>query len=280
MLSFRRTPVTLVIAAMAAAVELVCTMRPEMRNFFYNDLRLGILSWMWSGEWWRPLTTTLLHGDLIHAGFNIYWLVTLGGWVENQWGWPRYLAVTILLSYLSTIPEFLVSNWSVPLNAQQGMVGLSGVVYGWFGLLWLGRRYRPEFQWACPRSTVEIFAFWFAFCWVASYVGLFHAANVAHGAGWFFGALYGAAFYAPKYRLWYRLAAAVLSLLVLAVLLGVPGHPLYQQHRSLEGLRRQIQLFQAQQTFQRLPPCKPILFPSQLVRMTYSRQGQHGSMDS
>ncbi|HOM18455.1 MAG TPA: hypothetical protein PLQ00_14085, partial [Thermoguttaceae bacterium] len=90
-------------------------------------------------------------------------------------------------------------------------------------------------------STVEIFAFWFFFCWAASYMGLFHAANVAHGAGWFFGALYGAALYAPNHRGWYRLAAVGLSALVLATLLGVPGHPLYRQHRAAEELRRQLQ---------------------------------------
>ncbi len=241
MLTFRRTPVTLVMAAIAIAVELVCTLRPEMRLYYYNDLRLGILSPVWNGEWWRPLTTTLLHGHLVHAAFNVYWLVILGGWIETQWGWLKYLAMTLLLSYVCCMPEFVLSNLSSPFDAQQGMVGLSGVVYGWFGLLWLGRRWRPEFEAVCPRSTVEIFIFWFVFCWVAAYVGMFNVANVAHGAGWLFGALYAAALYAPKYRGWWRLAAATASSLVLATLLGVPGHPLYEQHRFLQQLRQQVQ---------------------------------------
>ena len=40
-------------------------LRPELRDYYQTDLKLGMLSAIWNGEVWRPLTSSLLHVNLI-----------------------------------------------------------------------------------------------------------------------------------------------------------------------------------------------------------------------
>ncbi len=163
-LDFRRTPVTLLVAAVAVAIELVCTFDPGRREVYAEGWRLGMLSPVWSGELWRPFTTTLLHANFIHAAFNVYWLVTFGRALEPFFGSVRYLLLLVLLACASTMPSFLVNNWSTPLDGQISGVGLSGVLYGLFGFLWVGRNYRSTFQEVCTPDIIQMLIAWFFFC--------------------------------------------------------------------------------------------------------------------
>ena len=137
-INFQRTPVTLILAAVAVALELACTFDDAQdggrRLAYYHD-SLGILPSIWAGELWRPFTTTLLHGGLLHAAFNCYWLVIFGSALENRFGPFRTLGLIVLLGYVSTLPQFIVSNYNTGPKEQIAVVGLSGVVYGLFGIL-------------------------------------------------------------------------------------------------------------------------------------------------
>ena len=53
-----------------------------------------------SGEYYRLLTVALLHGGLLHLGFNMYSLHLLGTPVENFYGRGRY-ATILLISQLA-----------------------------------------------------------------------------------------------------------------------------------------------------------------------------------
>lgn len=251
-IDFQRTPVTLIVAAVAVALELACTLRPELREYYQRDLKLGMLSTIWSGEVWRPLTSSLLHVNLMHAAFNVYWLVTFGTVLEPYFGSYRYLGLLVLLAYVSAMPQFLLSNLDTPLDAQRTAVGLSGVGYGLFGLLWVGRRWRTDFRDVCNDDTVRLFVLWFFLCVALTYLHLMPVGNVAHGAGLLFGALYAAAAFARRRRWLWITAATVASLLMLATVIAAPGFPIYEKEKTAQ---RQLQMWQAIERLR--PPGQP-----------------------
>jgi membrane associated rhomboid family serine protease len=247
-IDFRRAPVTISLAMIIVALEIVSNIDPERRFYYYNDVRLGLLSPIWSGQVWRPFTTTLLHGNFIHAAFNLYWLWVFGHVLEPRFGSLRFLLVCVLLAYVSMLPEFLVTNYRAPVDAQVGVVGFSGVCYGLFGLLWIGRRWEPQFAEVCDDDTVRLMLGWFVLCIGMTWADLMPVANIAHGAGWLFGALYGMAAFSPHRRWRWTLAAALATLAVLSTLLGFPGHNGY------EYVRRQRQFDQILKILRSPPP--------------------------
>ncbi len=233
---FQRTPVTLLVIGVAAALEVVGLVDPAQREIYYNKY-LGILPYIWAGQLWRPFTTTLLHGGPIHALFNGYWLLIFGTALERRFGSARFLGLVVLLAYVTTLPQYLVTNYSTALSEQVGVVGLSGVLYGLFGMLLVGRRYESVLAMVCDRQTVELLIGWFFVCIVATHFGLLPVANIAHGAGIGFGVLYGLVAFDRRRRWrWLALAAAA-SLLVLATLVYCPGHAGYEHYRLLRRLR-------------------------------------------
>jgi len=238
-INFNRTPVTLILATLVLALEVVCTLDPERRYMYVNGYRLGMWWWVWLGELWRPFTCALLHGNLIHALFNIYWLAIFGPTLENWLGSYKTLALIVLLAYISSLAQYMLGNWFVDLSEQHGLVGLSGVVYGMFGLLWVGGWHRAELRAICNEMVAQGMIAWFVFCIVATYLDWLRIANIAHGAGLVLGMLIGMAVFKPRQRWLWALAAALVSCLMLATLLAAPGHPGYEIAQEYKRRLRQ-----------------------------------------
>lgn len=239
-INFQRTPVTLIIAALAFALEVVSVLDPERRMFHYNELRLGIWLQVWQGEVWRPFTTTLLHGSPLHALFNIFWLVRFGSALENWFGPARMLLLIVLLAFASSMAQYTLTF------DPSYMVGLSGVMYGLFGMVWIGRRYVSGFQFVCDDTTVRILLAWFLIAILITNLGLMNIANVAHGAGLVFGVLYGLTAFQVRHRWTWGAISAVATVIVLATLVAAPWHPHYQlvarHRRGMQQLRHVEQL--------------------------------------
>ncbi|MEO1232399.1 MAG: rhomboid family intramembrane serine protease, partial [Myxococcota bacterium] len=77
------------------------------------------------GETWRLFTANLLHRDVLHLGFNTFFLFNVGGAVENALRTRDYSLVLIGAALGTTSLSLAMS--SVP------SVGSSGVVLGLFG---------------------------------------------------------------------------------------------------------------------------------------------------
>jgi membrane associated rhomboid family serine protease len=236
-IDFRRAPVTISLAMVIAALEIVCTLDPDRRFYYYNDLKLGIAPRIWLGELWRPFTTTLLHGTLLHAALNLAGLWVFGHVLEERLGSLRFLVVCVLLAYVSMLPEFLVTCYYS--NVQ--IVGFSGVIYGLFGMLWIGRRWNPAFHAVCTDDIVRLLLGWLVLCIGLTVTRIMPVANFAHGFGLLFGVLYGLAAFSPQRRRWW-LAAGLATLAVLSALLGFPGHRGYEATRQWRQLQHELRM--------------------------------------
>jgi membrane associated rhomboid family serine protease len=132
-------------------------------------------------EPWRLVTSALPHGDALHLAFNVYWLWVFGTLIEGALGH---------VALLSLIVFFAAGSGAAEYATFVGGIGLSGVGYGLFGLLWAARRDR-RFAGAVDARTAQLFFFWFLFCIVLTVTDVEPIANVAHGVGWLLGALVG-----------------------------------------------------------------------------------------
>jgi membrane associated rhomboid family serine protease len=161
------------------------------------------------GEYWRLVTSILLHVSPFHLIFNLYWLWVLGSLLESIFGHFKMLAIIVMLAVGSGAAEYAF---------LRGGVGLSGVGYGLVGLLWILSRYDPRFEDAIDKNTVVLFGAWFLICIVLTESGIMPVGNIAHGAGAVLGAALGYAIAGPK--VWRIPAAVGLAVLLAGSVLG------------------------------------------------------------
>ena len=160
-------------------------------------------------ELWRAFTSTLPHGSFFHLAFNLYWLWVFGALLERVYGHVKTAAIFAFLALGSMLAEFAVN---------QGGVGLSGVGYGLWGMLWVLEKRDPRFADAVDRRTSVTFVIWFFLCIVLTLENVFPVANVAHGTGAVLGALLGWAASGTASMKWKAIMA--LAILMILSLLG------------------------------------------------------------
>jgi membrane associated rhomboid family serine protease/Flp pilus assembly protein TadD len=80
------------------------------------------------GQWWRLLTSTLLHGGLVHLGFNLWAFWSAGRFAERIFGNLAFAALYLL----SALGGSLLSTAFHPLAVS---VGASGAIFGVYGAL-------------------------------------------------------------------------------------------------------------------------------------------------
>jgi GlpG protein len=103
--------------------------------------------------------------------FNLYWLWILGTVVERAFGHAK---TALLLAF------FAIGSNSLDFAFDRSGVGLSGVGYGLFGLLWILSERDERFKGAIDKRTVDLFISWFFICIVTTLTHIFVVANVAH----------------------------------------------------------------------------------------------------
>lgn len=131
---------------------------------------------------WRLFTPMLMHLNLLHIIFNMIWWVELGRVIERfQSSW-QLTWITLVTGALSAVAQFL--------STGPAFGGLSGVVYGLLGYLWIYGRINPAAGYALRKEVVILMLGWLVFC----YVGLADiVANEAHLAGLLTGCVLGTA---------------------------------------------------------------------------------------
>jgi membrane associated rhomboid family serine protease len=130
-----RLTMTLLIIAVTSIISLTALFSQDGQAL-YDLLQLDKAA-VAAGEYWRLWSVTLLHGDLIHLGFNMYALYLAGSVVERWYGSLRFLAFYLACAAAGSVASFVFGG-DVP------SVGASGAIFGLFGiLLAAGRIHHP-----------------------------------------------------------------------------------------------------------------------------------------
>jgi GlpG protein len=177
------------VIAIAASVAFWTGLDTSALNF---DARLLV-------QPWRLVSSTLLHVNVLHLAFNLFWLWSFGTVLEQALGSWRYLLLIVTFGVLASSAEHALLI---------GGVGLSGVVYGLLGFLWTARS-DPRFRPLVRPSTVHLFVLWFFVCVFLTVRGIWEVGNVAHGAGAVAGLMLGRLRLASGWRRRAWLAATI-----------------------------------------------------------------------
>lgn len=105
-----------------------------------------------AGQYWRLLTATFLHANLVHIFFNSFALYILGPDTERIYGTARFLVVYFLAGIGGSVASYLLS--------PAPSVGASGAIFGLIGALgifyYLSRAALGEFGRAQLQSMAAI----------------------------------------------------------------------------------------------------------------------------
>jgi membrane associated rhomboid family serine protease len=79
------------------------------------------------GEWWRLLSSSFLHGGIMHLLFNMYGLLFVGMFLEPALGKTKFLVSYLVAGILASV----ASLWWYEATIS---VGASGAIFGMYGL--------------------------------------------------------------------------------------------------------------------------------------------------
>ena len=174
---------TLSLITASVAVYLISGMggKTELVGFLFISEKLdGRLSEFFSGQIWRVITPIFLHFTFLHIAFNMYWLYEFGSQIERKKGTKHFVTFILVIALISNLAQYLANGPSFG--------GMSGVVYGLFGYIWIKSRFDPGDGFFID-SFVSILMFgYFVICF-AGIAG--PVANLAHAGGLVVGLAWG-----------------------------------------------------------------------------------------
>jgi len=140
------------------------------------------------GEVWRTFTPALLHVDLFHLVFNLFWLIALGRIVEERVGIFKYLLLSLVIGIVSNTAQYLMTGLH--------FYGYSGVISGLFGYTYVDKKKGTPYPF--PDSLFPLtFVFIFGMAAIDTLLALspvktsFGIANTAHITGLLTGIVLG-----------------------------------------------------------------------------------------
>ena len=147
-------------------------------NYVLPDLSLPEIR---HGQIWRLFTPMFIHFNPLHIFFNMLWLRDLGSMIEGRQSSWHLAILGLAVSAGSNLAQFYVTH-----HATFG--GMSGVVYGLLGYVWIRGKFDPASGLYLHRSTVIMMLIWLVACFTKA---LGPVANYAHLAGLLMGMAWG-----------------------------------------------------------------------------------------
>ena len=187
----QRPPITVYIKAFpVVSTLLICSV-----------LGWAVVSLMWpppqfltfgglqQAQYWRVVTPIFMHFGIMHLAFNGLWLVVLGTRIERAFGSLHLLLIVLLSAVLSNFGQVF---WSGEVNFG----GMSGVIYGLLGYVWIKNYLRPDPLLALPLELIGFMVVWMLLGMsgiLTALIGI-HVANGAHLFGLLTGMALGLVF--------------------------------------------------------------------------------------
>ncbi len=144
-----------------------------------------------SGEIWRLVSPIFLHFMIaslpIHLLFNMMWLWDLGGSIEKAKNWNYLILLVLIIGIGSNLVQYFGNQimYGEVFASYRIFGGMSGVVYGLLGFLFVRRRFDPFFPVRLNDAIMKFMLFWL----VLGFTGLIgNIANLAHLSGLILGA--------------------------------------------------------------------------------------------
>jgi len=177
--SVKRWLVALRRAPFAGLILVLCTLifAASLLGLFTpiaSVLMIMPLDALWQNhQWWRLIGPALIHFSVLHFVFNLLWWGMLGSQVERQLGSSFLIILFGVTAVVSNVAQLLV--------AGPNFGGLSGVVYGLVGFVWITGWLRPHWGLSLPKAVIGFMLVWLVLgfadvLWV-------NMANAAHTAG-------------------------------------------------------------------------------------------------
>lgn len=188
---FGMGPLTLALVVISAAIYIF---RESGNRDFWNFLFISVydpgsfaqrieygLQEVRQFQIWRLATPIFLHFGILHILFNMLWLRDLGSMVESRQG-SKFLALLIVvIAVTSNVAQYYI--------AGPGFGGMSGVIYGLLGYIWMKTIFDPSSGYFLHESTVVMMLIWFVICFLGILpVGI---ANTVHAVGLGLGVAWG-----------------------------------------------------------------------------------------
>ncbi|MGA7080526.1 MAG: rhomboid family intramembrane serine protease [Terriglobales bacterium] len=138
-----------------------------------------------SGQWWRLLTCVFVHGGLLHIGFNMWCLWSLGRLAESVYGHWTFAAVYLICGLGASLGSIIWNPVILSVGASGAIFGIAGALIASF---YLGEFSLPKAAMSgMLRSVVAFVGYNLFFGAVIS-----HVDNAAHIGGLLMGLLLGA----------------------------------------------------------------------------------------
>ncbi|MEJ2743757.1 MAG: rhomboid family intramembrane serine protease [Gammaproteobacteria bacterium] len=174
-------PVTSVISLVCVALFAMCYIWGYRAVFAWVHFpELTDSAYLW--QVWRWLTPAVFHFGFVHILVNVLWWFILGRVIEVHQGSARLLILFVAAALIPNFAQYVVGGTNFG--------GLSGVVYGLFGYVWVYGHLRPgEGLFVSMSVMVQILA-WLVLGftgWLEA-LGGFRMANAAHLGGLLVGA--------------------------------------------------------------------------------------------
>jgi len=159
-----------------------------VRDLFISSYMLETRSFSWEaipieirhGEIWRLITPIFIHMGVLHIVFNMLWLRDLGSMIEHRQSSLHLLILTLVIAACSNLGQYL--------NSGPIFGGMSGVVYGLLGYIWIRGKFDPASGLFLHPYNVVMMLVWYFAC-LFNFIP--HVANTAHGVGLGIGIAWG-----------------------------------------------------------------------------------------
>jgi GlpG protein len=132
------------------------------------------------GQVWRLITPIFIHFGPLHILFNMWWLRDLGSMIEGRQSSWTLAVLVLVIAACSDLVQYFVGG---PVFG-----GMSGVVYGLLGYIWMRGKFDPGSGLYLHPTTVTMMIIWFFACFTPI---IPHVANGAHAAGLIIGLAWG-----------------------------------------------------------------------------------------